>query len=223
MRFAQPEPDPWGFDEPAAETWAEAPVVRDLMRGAAQVLQVAFYRRRDRQRAAEKQHVERREQPGRQEPGGGEHLGAEIRDRAGVDIETVGIPWENHDPYVREYLIKGMNEAEAEEVTSDEIVRRVLEAARGSLAHRLLGVLAITHYARLLTELKPDVVHVLTPPQTHAAVALEAIAAGCHVLIEKPMATSLEDADAMIAAADCISETSSRRAGPSPGTPVWMV
>ena len=34
-----------------------------------------------------------------------------------IDIETVGIPWENHDPYVREYLIKGMNDAEAEEET----------------------------------------------------------------------------------------------------------
>jgi DNA polymerase elongation subunit (family B) len=32
-----------------------------------------------------------------------------------IDIETVGTPWEQHDPYVREYLIKGMNEAEAEE------------------------------------------------------------------------------------------------------------
>ena len=32
-----------------------------------------------------------------------------------IDIETVGTPWEDHDPYVREYLIKGMNEAEAEE------------------------------------------------------------------------------------------------------------
>lgn len=32
-----------------------------------------------------------------------------------IDIETVGIPWEEHDPYVREYLIKGMNEIEAEE------------------------------------------------------------------------------------------------------------
>lgn len=35
--------------------------------------------------------------------------------RLAIDIETVGIPWEEHDPYVREYLIKGMNEAEAEE------------------------------------------------------------------------------------------------------------
>ncbi len=32
-----------------------------------------------------------------------------------IDIETVGTPWEEHDSYVREYLIKGMNEAEAEE------------------------------------------------------------------------------------------------------------
>lgn len=32
-----------------------------------------------------------------------------------IDIETVGMPWEDHDSYVREYLIKGMNEAEAEE------------------------------------------------------------------------------------------------------------
>ena len=32
-----------------------------------------------------------------------------------IDIETVGIPWEEHDPDVREYLIKGMSEAEAEE------------------------------------------------------------------------------------------------------------
>lgn len=32
-----------------------------------------------------------------------------------IDIETVGVPWEDHDTYVREYLIKGMSEAEAEE------------------------------------------------------------------------------------------------------------
>ncbi|MDX1583773.1 MAG: ribonuclease H-like domain-containing protein [Thermoanaerobaculia bacterium] len=32
-----------------------------------------------------------------------------------IDIETVGTPWEEHDPYVREYLIKGLSEAEAEE------------------------------------------------------------------------------------------------------------
>lgn len=32
-----------------------------------------------------------------------------------IDIETVGLPWEEHDPYVREYLIKGQTEDGAEE------------------------------------------------------------------------------------------------------------
>lgn len=34
------------------------------------------------------------------------------------------------------------------------------------------------------------VVHVLTPPHAHAEIALEALARGCHVLVEKPLATS---------------------------------
>ena len=50
-----------------------------------------------------------------------------------------------------------------------------------------------------LDEQKPDVVHVLTPPQTHAPIAIAAMEAGCHVLVEKPMAVSTEEADAMVA------------------------
>jgi predicted PolB exonuclease-like 3'-5' exonuclease len=32
-----------------------------------------------------------------------------------IDIETVGLPWEDLDPYVREYMIKGLSEGDAEE------------------------------------------------------------------------------------------------------------
>ena len=39
-----------------------------------------------------------------------------------------------------------------------------------------------------------NVIHVLTPPSTHARVALEALERGCHVLVEKPVAESVEDA-----------------------------
>lgn len=53
----------------------------------------------------------------------------------------------------------------------------------------------------LLDEERPDVVHVLTPPLTHAALAIAAMEAGSHVLVEKPMAASCEEADAMIAVA----------------------
>jgi predicted dehydrogenase len=49
----------------------------------------------------------------------------------------------------------------------------------------------------LLDAQRPDVVHILTPPQTHAALAIEAMEAGCHVLVEKPMAVNLEEAEAM--------------------------
>ena len=39
-----------------------------------------------------------------------------------------------------------------------------------------------------------NVIHVLTPPSAHAKVAMEALERGCHVLIEKPVAESVEDA-----------------------------
>ena len=47
-----------------------------------------------------------------------------------------------------------------------------------------------------------DVVTVASPATTHAATALAALRAGRPVYVEKPIATSLEDADALVAAAD---------------------
>ena len=41
-----------------------------------------------------------------------------------------------------------------------------------------------------LVEAGANVIHVLTPPSAHAAVALEALERGCHVLVEKPVAES---------------------------------
>jgi predicted dehydrogenase len=48
---------------------------------------------------------------------------------------------------------------------------------------------------------KLDMVDVCTPPKTHAKLAIEAAAAGAHVLLEKPMATSLGECDEIMAAA----------------------
>ena len=47
-----------------------------------------------------------------------------------------------------------------------------------------------------------DAVLIATPPRTHAGLALEAIAAGKHVLVEKPLATSAADARMMVQAAE---------------------
>jgi len=51
----------------------------------------------------------------------------------------------------------------------------------------------------LLAETRPDVVHILTPPQTHAKLSIAAMQAGCHVLLEKPMAPTVEEADKILA------------------------
>jgi predicted dehydrogenase len=59
-----------------------------------------------------------------------------------------------------------------------------------------------------------DVVLCLTPPDTHADVALAAIAAGKHVYTEKPLATSLERAREVLAAA----EAAGVRVGCAPDT-----
>ncbi len=48
---------------------------------------------------------------------------------------------------------------------------------------------------------RPDVIHVLTPPHTHAAVAIAALERGVHVLVEKPMALDPDEVDRMAAAA----------------------
>ena len=54
--------------------------------------------------------------------------------------------------------------------------------------------------AELLGDPKVQVVAVLVPPDLHARVAIEALEAGKHVVSEKPMAASLAECDAMIAA-----------------------
>lgn len=46
-----------------------------------------------------------------------------------------------------------------------------------------------------------DLVSVCTPPSSHAEVTCDALSAGAHVLVEKPMAPSLQECDEMLAAA----------------------
>jgi predicted dehydrogenase/nucleoside-diphosphate-sugar epimerase len=46
-----------------------------------------------------------------------------------------------------------------------------------------------------------DVVHILTPPETHAQLAVAALNSGCDVLVEKPLAMNTEEVDCITAAA----------------------
>jgi predicted dehydrogenase/nucleoside-diphosphate-sugar epimerase len=71
-----------------------------------------------------------------------------------------------------------------------------LEAAR-ALAERH-GVPLVAASLAELASARPQAVHVLTPPSSHAPITLEALAMGCHVLVEKPMADTVADCETMI-------------------------
>ncbi|MEK4297894.1 Gfo/Idh/MocA family oxidoreductase [Oceanobacillus sp. FSL W8-0428] len=61
---------------------------------------------------------------------------------------------------------------------------------------------AYTDYKTLLKEESIDAVSVCLPNYLHAPVSIDALNTGAHVLCEKPMATSIEEADKMIEAAE---------------------
>jgi UDP-N-acetyl-2-amino-2-deoxyglucuronate dehydrogenase len=52
-------------------------------------------------------------------------------------------------------------------------------------------------YEQLLIRSDIDLVSVCTPPYTHAEISIACLNAGKHVIVEKPMASSLEECDAM--------------------------
>lgn len=58
-----------------------------------------------------------------------------------------------------------------------------------------------TNHRSMLHAVKPDVVHVTTPPAAHFALAKDAIDAGAHVIVEKPITTRYEDTLELLQAA----------------------
>jgi UDP-N-acetyl-2-amino-2-deoxyglucuronate dehydrogenase len=75
------------------------------------------------------------------------------------------------------------------------------DPARAGEAEAEFGVPCETRYEALLARADVDAVCLCTPSGAHAAQAVAAARAGKHVLVEKPMALSVADADRMIDAA----------------------
>lgn len=56
------------------------------------------------------------------------------------------------------------------------------------------------HLTMLSSGLKIDLIHICTPPYVHAEIAINCMNAGKNVVVEKPMATCLEECDRMLEA-----------------------
>lgn len=62
------------------------------------------------------------------------------------------------------------------------------------------AVIFDSHEKMLEAEIQIDLVHVCTPPSSHAEIAIHCMDAGKNVLVEKPMAPSLQECDQMLEA-----------------------
>lgn len=72
------------------------------------------------------------------------------------------------------------------------------EKAAASVERFGLDAVVAEDYREVLGE--ADLVSICTPPSTHTAIAIGSLEAGVNVLVEKPMAASLAECDAMLAA-----------------------
>lgn len=84
-------------------------------------------------------------------------------------------------------------------LTLHGVASRTPETRQRIVAER--GCKAYESFDEVLADPQVDLVVLATPSHAHAAEAIRALDAGKHVVTDKPMATSLADADAMIEAA----------------------
>jgi predicted dehydrogenase len=77
-----------------------------------------------------------------------------------------------------------------------------IDATRGAERAASAGCAFYTDHRTMLDEVRPDVAVICAPHPFHNPLARDCFAAGAHVLVEKPMAVEVAEADAMIAAAE---------------------
>jgi predicted dehydrogenase len=74
--------------------------------------------------------------------------------------------------------------------------------ARGASAARLQPSLCFSSISDASKAVESDAVLIVVPPARHASLALEALESGLHCLVEKPFASTLEDARMIVERAD---------------------
>jgi UDP-N-acetyl-2-amino-2-deoxyglucuronate dehydrogenase len=84
------------------------------------------------------------------------------------------------------------------------------DPVRRAAAAERYGVPGFAGHRDLLATVRPDVVHVCTPHDQHVDVAIDCLAAGVAVLVEKPVGHTVDEAERLVKYAD---ERSSVRAG----------
>jgi len=66
--------------------------------------------------------------------------------------------------------------------------------------YRIAG--CYSDFSEMLAKEKLDIVDITVSPRAHAPLSIQAMSAGCHVLVEKPIAESVEEADEVVKVAN---------------------
>ncbi len=73
---------------------------------------------------------------------------------------------------------------------------------RLAAAAKALSVPGFADHRQLIDSVRPDVVHICTPHDQHAQVAIDCLEQGVHVITEKPLAHTVKDGQRLIEAAE---------------------
>ena len=94
----------------------------------------------------------------------------------------------------------GMSHAKAYHADPGYEIAGLVNRSPVPLAESLRGYAILPSFEDALAELSPDLCSINTYSDSHAAYAIRAMEAGAHVFVEKPLATTVEDARRVI---DC--------------------
>lgn len=95
----------------------------------------------------------------------------------------------------------GMSHAQAYAKNSGFDIVGLVNRSKVDLPDLLSGRAILPSFAEALAELKPELCSINTYSDSHADFAVKAMEAGCHVFVEKPLATTVADAERVVACA----------------------
>lgn len=131
---------------------------------------------------------------------GGSALPSPIRRgaRTSPRVALIGCGW-----YGKNDLLRLIQVAEVDVVGLCDVDSEMLAGAKDLLRERQPGHRPETFrdYRRMLARAKPDIVLIATPDHWHALQAIDALKAGCHLYLQKPVGVDVRECEAILAAA----------------------
>src|SRR5690242_10787849 len=114
-------------------------------------------------------------------------------------VALIGTGW-----YGKSDLFRLIQVADVDVVALCDVDQHQLAEAGNMVSHRQRSGKTprlYSDYRKLLAETRPDIVLIGTPDHWHALMAIEALKAGAHVYVQKPVSVDVMEGEAMLAAA----------------------